>query len=111
MIGSWGKCYDFKNWNTILTKSLLVMAQKINHHGVDFLDNRQFFAENLSESLNVFLQLGTAEGTWVSMAVPSDGSYGTPKDIVFSFPGGIVCCHFFLLMFYFKFRAISISGK
>lgn len=30
--------------------------------------------------------LGTEEGTWVSMAVPSDGSYGTPKDIVYSFP-------------------------
>jgi len=30
--------------------------------------------------------LGTKEGTWVSMAVPSDGSYDTPKDIVYSFP-------------------------
>ena len=35
----------------------------------------------------VYLQLGTEEGTWVSMAVPSDGSYDTPKDIVYSFPG------------------------
>ncbi len=30
--------------------------------------------------------LGTAEGEWVSMAVPSDGSYGAPKGVVFSFP-------------------------
>jgi len=29
---------------------------------------------------------GTQEGEYVSMAVPSDGSYGIPKDIVYSFP-------------------------
>jgi malate dehydrogenase len=29
---------------------------------------------------------GTAEGDWVSMAVPSDGSYGVPEGIVSSFP-------------------------
>jgi malate dehydrogenase len=30
--------------------------------------------------------LGTREGDWVSMAVPSDGSYGVDKGVVFSFP-------------------------
>lgn len=30
--------------------------------------------------------LGTADGEFVSMGVVSDGSYGVPKDIVFSFP-------------------------
>ena len=30
--------------------------------------------------------LGTPEGDWVSMAVPSDGSYGTPEGIISSFP-------------------------
>ncbi|KAL6513560.1 hypothetical protein OROGR_021046 [Orobanche gracilis] len=30
--------------------------------------------------------LGTPKGTWVSMAVCSDGSYGIPKDLVYSFP-------------------------
>lgn len=29
---------------------------------------------------------GTAEGTWVSMGVISNGSYGVPKGIVYSFP-------------------------
>lgn len=29
---------------------------------------------------------GTAEGDWVSMAVPSDGSYGTPEGVIFGFP-------------------------
>jgi malate dehydrogenase len=29
---------------------------------------------------------GTAEGDWVSMAVPSDGSYGVEEGIVSSFP-------------------------
>lgn len=30
--------------------------------------------------------LGTADGDWVSMAVPSDGSYGIPEGLVYSFP-------------------------
>ena len=30
--------------------------------------------------------LGTPEGDWVSMAIPSDGSYGVPEGIVYSFP-------------------------
>ncbi|KAI6174158.1 malate dehydrogenase [Aphelenchoides besseyi] len=29
---------------------------------------------------------GTQNGQWVSMAVPSDGSYGIPEGLVFSFP-------------------------
>lgn len=30
--------------------------------------------------------LGTAEGDWVSMGVPSDGSYGIPEGLMYSFP-------------------------
>jgi malate dehydrogenase len=30
--------------------------------------------------------LGTTPGSWVSMAVPSDGSYGVPEGIIASFP-------------------------
>lgn len=30
--------------------------------------------------------LGTPEGDWVSMAVPSDGSYGIPEGLVYSYP-------------------------
>ncbi|WP_342373222.1 malate dehydrogenase [Propioniciclava soli] len=30
--------------------------------------------------------LGTPDGDWVSMAVPSDGSYGVPEGIISSFP-------------------------
>jgi len=29
---------------------------------------------------------GTAEGDWVSMAIPSDGSYGVPEGLMSSFP-------------------------
>jgi malate dehydrogenase len=32
------------------------------------------------------LVLGTPEGTWVSMGVFSDGSYGAPEGIIYSFP-------------------------
>ncbi len=31
-------------------------------------------------------QLGTPEGDWVSMAIPSDGSYGVPEGLISSFP-------------------------
>jgi malate dehydrogenase len=30
--------------------------------------------------------LGTAEGDWVSMAVPSDGSYGIAEGVIYSYP-------------------------
>jgi malate dehydrogenase len=30
--------------------------------------------------------LGTADGDWVSMAIPSDGSYGIPQGIIYSYP-------------------------
>ena len=30
--------------------------------------------------------LGTAEGEWASMAVPSDGSYGVPEGLIYGFP-------------------------
>lgn len=30
--------------------------------------------------------LGTAPGDWVSMAVPSDGSYGIPEGVIYSYP-------------------------
>ena len=29
---------------------------------------------------------GTKAGTWVSMGIPSDGSYGIPKGIIYGFP-------------------------
>jgi malate dehydrogenase len=30
--------------------------------------------------------LGTQDGDWVSMAVPSDGSYGIPEGVIYSYP-------------------------
>ncbi|NNJ72727.1 MAG: malate dehydrogenase [Enterobacterales bacterium] len=33
--------------------------------------------------------LGTAEGDWTSMAVPSDGSYGIEEGLIYSFP--VIC--------------------
>ena len=30
--------------------------------------------------------MGTPEGDWVSMGVPSDGSYGVPEGLMSSFP-------------------------
>jgi malate dehydrogenase len=33
--------------------------------------------------------LGSAEGDWVSMGIPSDGSYGIPEGVMYSYP--VVC--------------------
>jgi malate dehydrogenase len=33
--------------------------------------------------------LGSRENDWVSMAIPSDGSYGIPEGVVYSYP--VVC--------------------
>ena len=30
--------------------------------------------------------LGTPAGDWVSMAIPSDGSYGIPEGVIYSYP-------------------------
>jgi malate dehydrogenase len=35
--------------------------------------------------------LGTADGDWVSMGVPSDGSYGIPAGVIYSYP--VTCKH------------------
>ena len=32
------------------------------------------------------VDLGTPDGDWVSMAIPSDGSYGVPEGLISSFP-------------------------
>ena len=29
---------------------------------------------------------GSAEGDWISMAIPSDGSYGIPEGLIYSYP-------------------------
>ena len=29
---------------------------------------------------------GTADGDWVSMSIPSDGSYGIPEGVIYSYP-------------------------
>ena len=34
--------------------------------------------------------MGTAEGDWVSMSVPSDGSYGVAPGVIFGYP--VTCC-------------------
>jgi malate dehydrogenase len=33
--------------------------------------------------------LGSRDGDWVSMAIPSDGSYGIPEGVIYSYP--VVC--------------------
>ena len=34
-------------------------------------------------------ELGSSDDDWVSMAIPSDGSYGISKGIIFSYP--VIC--------------------
>jgi malate dehydrogenase len=47
-------------------------------------------ADSIIDHMNSWI-LGTPEDDWVSMAVPSDGSYGISEGIIFSFP---VTCDF-----------------
>lgn len=38
------------------------------------------------EHMRDWIVRGTAEGDWVSMGIPSDGSYGIPEGVMYSFP-------------------------
>jgi len=56
---------------------------------------------------------GTADGAWVSMGVISDGSYGVPKDLIYSMPvtiykkqWTIVQVQHYEEMFYLIFRVV-----
>lgn len=64
--------------------------------------------------------IGTKPGEWVSMGVLSDGSYGIPKDIVFSFPVTIengqykivqVNIFLYIICYIFIFRYIFETKK
>ena len=37
--------------------------------------------------------LGTPDGDWVSMAIPSDGSYGVPEGLISAFPSPARAAH------------------
>lgn len=53
---------------------------------------------------------GTKPGEWVSMGVVSDGSYGIPKDIVFSFPVAIKDKHYEIVQvsYFMKYIILNI---
>lgn len=40
---------------------------------------------------------GTAEGNWTSMAVPSTGAYGSPSDVIFSYPVTVKNGHYHIV--------------
>lgn len=52
--------------------------------------------------------LGTAPSTYVSMGVLSDGSYGIPKDIVFSFPCEIKNKQWKIVSFYTFYSSLNL---
>ncbi len=49
------------------------------------LDRRQFTAMTRLDHNRTWVQ-GTADGDWVSMAIPADGSYGAREGVMYSFP-------------------------
>lgn len=63
---------------------------RVAKRGAEIIDARG--ASSAASAANAALEhmrdwvLGTAEGEWVSMAIPSDGSYGIPEELVYSFP-------------------------
>ena len=70
------------------------MAKKIDYYLVRSRKDRQndHFDGYQKDSYIIeteFIRFGTGEGKWVSMGVPSDGSYGVEKGLIFSFPVSI----------------------
>ena len=63
---------------------------RVAKRGAEIIDARG--ASSAASAANAALEhmrdwvLGTPGDAWVSMAVPSDGSYGIPKELVYSFP-------------------------
>jgi malate dehydrogenase len=63
---------------------------KVAKRGAEIIDARG--ASSAASAANAAIDhirswhLGTPDGDWVSMAVPSDGSYGVPEGIISSFP-------------------------
>ena len=63
---------------------------RVGKRGAEIIDARG--ASSAASAANAAIDhvrdwtLGTAEGDWVSMAVPSDGSYGVPEGLISSFP-------------------------
>lgn len=67
-----------------------VFMGKVQRRGAEIIAARQKSSAASAASSTVDCMrdwfLGTPRGEWRSVAVPSDGSYGIPKGIVFSFP-------------------------
>src|SRR5207302_1588643 len=55
---------------------------------------------------------GTGAGDWVSMAVPSDGSYGIAAGVIYSYPvtqvGGIITLLFIAAVLFLAYRRLSL---
>lgn len=51
---------------------------------------------------------GISEGSWVSMGVLSDGSYGIPKDLIFSLPVSISNKQWKIVEVYLKLMIIIV---
>lgn len=63
---------------------------RVAKRGAEIIDARG--ASSAASAANAALEhmrdwaLGTTSDEWVSMAVPSDGSYGIPEEVIYSFP-------------------------
>jgi len=63
---------------------------RVGKRGAEIIDARG--ASSAASAANAAIDhvrdwmLGTADGDWISMAVPSDGSYGVEEGIISSFP-------------------------
>lgn len=66
------------------------LVKKVQQRGAEILKARKLTsaasaASSACDHMRDWV-LGTSDGVWVSMGVYSNGQYGAPKDIVFSFP-------------------------
>jgi malate dehydrogenase len=70
-----------------LEKTFIPMIQKRGAAIIDArgLSSAASAANAAMDHMRTWAQ-GTADGDWVSMGVPSDGSYGIPEGVIYSYP-------------------------
>jgi malate dehydrogenase len=79
-------------WDAVNDESWVAdeFIPRVGKRGAEIIDARG--ASSAASAANAAVDhvhdwvLGTADGDWVSMAVPSDGSYDVPEGIISSFP-------------------------
>lgn len=95
------------------------LIKKVQQRGAEILKARKLSsaasaASSACDHMRDWVQ-GTSNGKWVSMGVYSNGEYGVPKDVVFSFPCICINGHWRIVedlkLSDFAIKKLQITGK